>query len=78
MLIRRRGRDSNPRGSAKLPIRFRVGAVMTASVPLLKLELYCVWLDKLALLKCLIVLYKPGGRMLTFLAYSGYSRSDTG
>lgn len=27
---------------AKLPIRFRVGAVMTASVPLQVRELYCV------------------------------------
>ena len=30
----RRGRESNPRGGFWPPIRFRIGAVMTTSVPL--------------------------------------------
>ena len=47
----------------KLPIRFRVGAVMTASVPLLR---------GIILVKTVLATgYIPGGTMLTCLADSG-------
>lgn len=65
--IWRRGRDSNPRGS-KLPIRFRVGAVMTTSVPLQSVGIIL----SLIAVASLILFHNPGGTRLTSFADSGY------